>query len=77
MRTVAINSHRLNIFIKFNMLDCLAAETQNLAGDTNAHLSVIYKVVRDFIFQQVSVALVSFFTHKSGEEPYCLMGMVE
>lgn len=34
------------------------------------NLSVVYKVVRDLIFQQVRRALAPLLPHESGEEPF-------
>ena len=67
--TAAVNDNLLLCLIQLNFIDPLPLEVQYILRDADAHMPVLYKVVRSLIYQHVTWLSASFFTHKAGEEP--------
>src|SRR5680860_173724 len=67
--TTAVNDELLLLLIQRNLIDPLSFEAENILRDADAHIPVLYKVVRSLIFQQVTWESASFFTHRAREEP--------
>jgi len=60
--TATANDKLLRLLIQFDFIDPLPLKAENILQDADAPMSVLYKVVRGLMFQQVTWLLASFFS---------------